>query len=152
MYGEKLKYLREEKELKQYELEPLLLLGKDMYGQYEREAQTIPIKHLLILCDFYDVSLDYIFSFTNIRQYKNNNNINSNIAILRLKDFRKENKLTQKKLAAILNASFTTISSYERGVVLIATNYLYTICKKYGISADYLLGKTNSPKYFHWYI
>jgi len=57
----------------------------------------------------------------------------------------KENKLTQEKLASILNVSRTTITEYERGTNIIATPFLYTICKNYNISADYLLGKINTP-------
>ena len=65
----------------------------------------------------------------------------------RLKDFRKENKITQKKLAQELNTSQSTIADYERGKNMIPTPFLYTICKKYNISADYLLGRINNPKY-----
>ena len=66
----------------------------------------------------------------------------------RLKEFRKENKITQDKLASILNTNQSVIANYERGRTIIATPFLYTICKKYNISADYLLGKINTPKYF----
>ena len=65
----------------------------------------------------------------------------------RLKEFRKNNKLTQSKLAVILNTTQSVIADYERGRYLIATPFLYTICKKYNISADYLLGKIDNPKY-----
>ena len=65
----------------------------------------------------------------------------------RLKEFRKENKLTQSKLATILNTAQPVITNYENGKHLIATPFLYTICKKYHISADYLLGKIDNPKY-----
>ncbi len=65
----------------------------------------------------------------------------------RLKEFRKENKLTQVKLAEILNIANGTIAEYERGTNIIATPFLYTICKNYNISADYLLGKIDEPKY-----
>ena len=66
----------------------------------------------------------------------------------RLKGFRKENNLNQSKLANFLNTTFSTISSYERGINVINTNYLFTICSKYHISADYLLGKIDEPKYY----
>ena len=149
MYSEKLKFLREQINYNQENISKLLDIDRSQYGHYEREYVSIPIKHLLTLCDFYNVSLDYIFSFTDIKQYKNSRKeIDFNIASQRLKEFRKDNKLTQKKLSNILNTSFTTISSYERGVNLIATNYLYDICKKYNISADYLLGKIDTPKSF----
>ena len=65
----------------------------------------------------------------------------------RLKEFRKENKLSQVKLSFLLNVAKGTIGNYETARSLIATPFLYTICKKYHISADYLLGKVDSPKY-----
>ena len=69
-----------------------------------------------------------------------------NLAEERLKDWRKKQKLTQTKLANALNTFHTVIVDYEHGKNLIATPFLYTICKKYHVSADYLLGKTNEPQ------
>ena len=146
-YGEKLKELREEKNLKIHDISYLLGFDKDTYGKYEREYTTIPIKHLLSLCNYYNVSIDYIFNFTNKKQYdklKSNTTYSSGS---RLKELRKENKLTQTKLAKILGCSYGTIAGYERERYLIATPFLYTICKKYHISADYLLGRIDEPKY-----
>lgn len=55
--------------------------------------------------------------------------------------------LSQIKLANILNTTHSMISDYENTKKLIATPFLYTICKKYNISADYLLGKIDTLKY-----
>ena len=41
----------------------------------------------------------------------------------------------------------SALANYERGRNVIATSFLYTICTRYNISADYLLGKINNPKY-----
>ena len=84
-----------------------------------------------------------IYSFS-LQNYKNVENI---IAGKRLKEFRKENKLTQEKLANILNTTFSNIAFYEKGRNLIAIPVLYEICKKYNISADYLLGRIDNPKF-----
>ena len=77
------------------------------------------------------------------------NDINNIKAGQRLKEFRKDNKITQLKLAQILNTNQSVIANYERGRTVIATPFLYSICKKYNISADYLLGKIDSPKYLN---
>ena len=69
----------------------------------------------------------------------------------RLKELRKEYNLTQNQLAKVINVATSTISDYERGINVIATPFLYQICKKYHISADYLLGKVNDPKYLKSY-
>ena len=98
--------------------------------------------------NYYNVSIDYLFDFQKLTNYPVSKGLaDKKLSGLRLKEFRKENKITQDKLAKILNASRSTIAEYERGTNLIATPFLYTICKKYSISADYLLGKIDEPKY-----
>lgn len=150
MYSNKLKKLRENKKLTQEAVADLLKIDRSQYGKYENEYAIIPLKYLNTLCNYFDCSLDYIFDFTNIQKYKTSvDHIDLQIAGQRLKEFRKENNLTQVKLATILNTVHPTITNYEKGKFLIATPFLYTICKKYHISADYLLGKIDSPKYLN---
>ncbi len=147
-YNERLKQLRERVGNNQKEVASILNIHKGLYSHYETEDYIMPIKHLNYLCNYFNVSIDYLFNLTDITNYKENNqNLNKELSGKRLKEFRKENKLTQTKLSQILNTAFSTISSYERGVNIIATPFLYTICKKYNISADYLLGRIDEPKY-----
>ncbi len=140
MYKEKLKYLREEKEITQEVIANYIGIHKGLYSQYETEYAIIPLKHLITICNYFKVSLDYIFNFNEINNYnKLNMKIDKEKIGQRLKEFRKSNKLTQVKLAEILNTTHSVIADYERGRYLIATPFLYTICKNYNISADYLL-------------
>jgi transcriptional regulator with XRE-family HTH domain len=148
MYNKRLKELRESNNLDLQDLSTLLNFEKDTYGKYEREYIIIPIKHLNTLCNYFDVSIDYIFGFTNKTNYNNyQKEIDTKKVSNRLKEFRKDNNLTQEKLAKLLNVVKGTIGNYESARALIATPFLYTICKKYNISADYLLGKVDEPKY-----
>ena len=134
--------LREKNELKQYEVANILNIYKGLYNQYETEYEIIPIKHLNTLCNYFHVSFDYLFNLTDQVNYKNTlENIDSIKAGTRLKNWRKENKLTQEKLASMLNMARSALANYERGRNIIATPFLYTICTKYKVSADYLLGK-----------
>ncbi|CDF11553.1 putative uncharacterized protein [Mycoplasma sp. CAG:776] len=142
-YGTILRELREEKNLSQADIALQLNIQGKVYSQYETEYTIIPIKHLIILSDYFNVSLDFILGFTKIKQYSKT----SNILKCRLKEFRKEHKLTQEKLAQFLNTTHSVIADYERNRYLIATPFLYQICRKYNISADYLLGKIDNPKY-----
>lgn len=147
-YKERLKSLRLEKNLTQKDTAEILNIYKGLYNQYETEYEIIPIKHLITLCDYFNVSIDYIFNFTNTPNYKDSQNgCDKVISGKRIQDFRKENKLTQKYLATKINTDNSNLSKYERGIRTIATPYLYDICKKYQVSADYLLGKTDNPKY-----
>ena len=147
MYGNKLKILRENKELTQTNLGNLLGITKEGYGQYEREYVIIPIKHLISLCNFFNVSLDYIFSFTDKSLNSEFKDVNLIEAGKRLKEFRKEQNITQEKLSKYLNTNRSLLSNYEKGIYLISTPFLYMICKKYKVSADYLLGRIDNPKY-----
>ena len=145
IYSNRLQALRERIGLTQAKAGQLINLDSGTYNNYEKEKILIPIKHLNVFSNYYDVSFDYLFNFTETKQYKNNNkNINLNISGERLKNFRKELKYTQAKLAEILNISRTTITEYENGHLLISLPNLYTICKKYKVSADYLLGKIDN--------
>ncbi len=144
----KLRELREQYNYSQDEIAKKIEISRVQYNQYENNYFTIPIKHLLNLCNFYNISIDYIFDMTELQNYKNiKKDVNKIEAGNRLKEFRKENKLTQTKLASILNTTFSSIAFNEKGRNLIATPFLYTICKKYNISADYLLGRIDNPKY-----
>ena len=148
MYGEKLKVLRERNGITQEKLGEYIGVTKQAFHHFEKEYTIIPIKHLNSICTYFNVSLDYMFGFTNKKQYDNwKKDIDLNVVKNRLKEFRKENKLSQEKLAAFLNVAKGTIGNYESCRSFIATPFLYTICKKYKISADYLLGKINNPKY-----
>ena len=149
-YNEILKELRTTKNLTQEELAKKLEINRVQYNQYENDYNTIPIKHLITIADYFQVSIDYILGFNKKMKY-NNQKIETNalIAGSRLKEVRKEKKITQQKLAKDLNTNQSVIANYERGRNFIATPFLYTICKKYNISADYLLGKTNYPKYLN---
>ena len=148
MYTKQLKFIREEKELSQKVLANILNIKENTYSEYETEYKIIPIKHLNKLCNYFKCSLDYIFGFTNKHNYNlTQNNINYQLQHLRLKELRKKYNLTQKKLANIINVAASTISDYETRDKCIATPFLYTICKKYNISADYLLGKIENPRY-----
>ena len=141
-YGEKLFQLKDRQGLTNVQLANLLNISDSLYSRYEKEKQTIPIKHLNTLCNYFDVSLDYIFGFTTEKIHNSNKkNINLELSSKRLKKLRKDNNITQIKLAEILNTDNSTISKYEKAKFPIATPYLYTICKKYNISADYLMGK-----------
>ena len=147
-YGINLKKLRERVGLTLTDTAKIIEVSDTLYSRYEKEKQTIPLKHLITLCNYFEVSLDYIFDFTDIKKYpKYRNNIDNLLMQKHLKEFRKDNKLTQEQLATILNTTHSVIADYERGRYLIATPFLYMICLKYKISADYLLGRIDKPKY-----
>ncbi len=147
-YGEILKTLRYKYQLTQNDIAAILNISKKTYSHYETQENILPIKHISTICNHFNISIDFLLGLTKNKTYDTNkNNIDKIEAGKRLKEFRKENKLTQTDLANILNTTFSSIAWNEKGRNLISTPFLYTICKKYNISADYLLGRIDNPKY-----
>lgn len=145
---ENLKKIRNENKLLQSEVAKILDIAESTYSHFESGDAIITIQRLNNFCNYFNTSIDYIFGNTKIKEYNNSkSNLDKDAFKNRFKDFRKENKLTQKKLSEELNIGISVISGYEIGRYTIATQFLYTICKKYHISADYLLGKIDEPKH-----
>lgn len=65
MYFQRLRDLREDKDLTQTAVANILGIKQTVYSRYERGFQNIPIEHLLTLADFYGTSTDYILGRTN---------------------------------------------------------------------------------------
>ena len=66
--------------------------------------------------------------------------------INRLKEIREDRDLFQKDVAKQLNIKQQQYSEYEIGKRLIPINYLNDLADFYGVSIDYLLGKTDERK------
>ena len=147
-YGIILKELRLDNNLTQKDVANILNIARQTYNHYEVQESIIPVKYLNVLANYYQVSIDYILGLTSTLVPSNNlEQIDFILSGNRLKEWRKDEKLTQTKLAEVLNTFHTVVVDYEKGRNLIATPFLYTICKKYHVSADYLLGRIDEPKY-----
>ncbi len=141
MYKDRIKFLRERYGYTQKNIADILKIDRGLYAQYEIEYSIIPIKHLIKIANYFKVSIDYIFSFTDKMEKVIPKEIDKKLSGKRIKELRKSLKLTQTEFVNHLNINQSTIAEYERGTNLIATYSLYSICKKYNISADYLLGR-----------
>ncbi len=58
-YLKRMRDLREDNDLTQTEVAKVLGTSQTMYARYERGANELPLRHLLALCRFYNVSADY---------------------------------------------------------------------------------------------
>ncbi len=62
-----------------------------------------------------------------------------------LKQLRHQKGILQKELAAVLHCSVGTISNYEAGIHNPDLDTLVTLADYYGVSTDYLLGRSAIP-------
>lgn len=64
MYYQRLRDLREDKDLKQKEVAYFLKIDQRVYSNYETGKREIPTRFVVMLSDFYNVSTDYILGKT----------------------------------------------------------------------------------------
>lgn len=65
--AERIKELRELKEITQTELARSLLIGRSTMSEYENGVKQPPVDVLIKMADFFGVSLDYLAGRTNIK-------------------------------------------------------------------------------------
>ena len=63
-YVKKIRDVREDHDKTQQEIADYLGTSQTMYARYERGANELPIRHLMMLCKYYGVSADYILGLT----------------------------------------------------------------------------------------
>lgn len=63
-YTERLKWIRDCKNITQKELAKALGIKQQQYARYEKGINIMPISYLPTICQFLDVSADYILGLT----------------------------------------------------------------------------------------
>ena len=63
-YMNRLRALREDNDLTQAQVAQVLGTSQTMYARYERGANELPLRHLVTLCRFYNVSSDFILGIS----------------------------------------------------------------------------------------
>ena len=122
-------------------------ISKKTLSNYVNGDAYIPLNHLNKLSNLFDVSIDYLLGLTERETYKDNIKIDSLDPVSigqRLKETRKNLKVSQEQVAHIIGVNKSSISRYEHGETLILTICLYTFCQKYNISSDYIIGKNKN--------
>jgi len=64
----------------------------------------------------------------------------------RIKDLREDRDLKQRELAQMLRISRSAYSAYENGANAVPLEVLCALADFYGVSVDYLLGRTDEKK------
>lgn len=137
MYFKRIKEIRLKLKKTQKEIADELKVSRSLYCKWENGSNTIPLKKLNDLCNYYNINIDYITGISNKKIYiENRKNIDKKIVGNNIKYIRKQNNITQIELSKLLNTTQSTISAYESGEVLILMIYLYKIARKYKCSID----------------
>ena len=66
-YNQRIRELRENNFLTQQKIAHILHIGQRTYADYESGKTRIPIDNIMILAQFYNVSMDYITGASDIK-------------------------------------------------------------------------------------
>ena len=143
----KLHYLRIEQKLKQEDLCLKLNIKRATYANWESARVEIPLEKLDLIANFYNIGIDYLFNFYTEKSNIEYKPMNFNKLSENLKNFKEKNHLKLESLAIDAGTTVSTISAYLNDKNKNLTTYLYNICQKNNLSADYLLGKVDNPIY-----
>lgn len=141
MIAERLKDIRIENDLTQAQMANILNTTQTSYNRWENNVELISLKKLTNVCNYFNTSLDYIIGITRNNIGNGKHDLDYKVVGNNIRIFRKENNLSQKDLAILLNTSQSTISAYEAGKTIILTAFALEIVKKYNISLDWLCGR-----------
>lgn len=59
-YIDIIRELREDRDLTQTQIAEVLGTTQQVYSRYEKGENEIPVRHIITLCKFYNISADYI--------------------------------------------------------------------------------------------
>lgn len=147
MNFERIKEIREFEELTQQKMADLLKIKRSAYSLWELNINTIPLIKLNQFCNTFKISMDYIVGLSDIKYCDlRYNEINMTDIGKKLKQTRKGLKITQEKLAKLLNTTHSAISAYENGITIIPTLFLIEIAKISNTSLNWFCNKTESKE------
>lgn len=63
-YFEVIRELREDNDLTQQEIADILGTTQQVYSRYEKGINEMPVRHIITLCKYYNISADYILGLT----------------------------------------------------------------------------------------
>ncbi|MBQ6420672.1 MAG: helix-turn-helix transcriptional regulator [Clostridia bacterium] len=61
-----------------------------------------------------------------------------------IRELREDHDLSQRDIAKLLGTTQQVYSRYEKGINEMPVRHIITLCKFYKVSADYILGLSNS--------
>ncbi len=142
MINERILDIREDADINQTEMAEILKTSQSNYSRWENGTEFIPLKKLNLLCNYFNVSMDYVVGITRDSSEASKKSLSTKIIGNNLKRLRKEKGITQTDLAEFLNTTQSTISAYESGKTILLTAFALQIVKKYKVSLDWLCGRT----------
>lgn len=118
----------------QTELGYVLGIHKSTISGWENGYSIIPLKKLITFCNLYNFSPDFVCGLSRSNKNIYKLTLNKKVIGNKLTIIRKSLGLTQQQIADECSISQPTYNTYEKGLYLVSTMTVYTICKNHNIS------------------
>lgn len=142
MNTDRIKNIRDEREITQNEISNMLGCTRSAYSLWEINKNTIPLYYLNKLSNILNINIDYLVDLSDDKiVYFNKTDINRQELGKRIKQARKEINYTQEKMASKLNTTHSVISAYESGKTAVPTLFMIEIAKITNKSLNWFLSK-----------
>lgn len=139
--------LRLDSEKSQGEIAEVLNVKRNTYSKWENYINDMSLEKSNVLANYYQTSLDYLLGLSHKRNYiPETTDINYQLLSDRILQLRKERKITQEELSNKLGFTQRAYAYYENGERVPKTLKLLVIAQFYGVSADYLVGRSDDRK------
>ena len=144
----RLKDLREDKDLRQKDIAEILNEDRTTIAHYENGDIPLSIDKLCKLADYYNGSTDYIMFLTDEEKIKDEIKIDTNVKVIktRIRQLRRIHNFNQEYLANLIGIKQSAFSFYEQGARNMLVNDLIVFCDLFKVSLDFMLFKTNNPE------
>jgi len=136
--AKQLKEARKSRGLTQEQVAEALKVSVGTISGYERGYRRPDPDMIVQLADLYDVSTDYILGRHTVTQ--------TNVFGQKIKEMRISKELTPDALSKSLDISSDILTSYEAGTRTPDLYIAEKLATYFGVSVDYLLGRTDNPK------
>ena len=138
MIFERLKERRKYEGYTQQEVANILNVQRATYAGWETGKDIMPLRQFFKLSNSYQLSLDYLTGLNDdeSKVVSKTKFIDLDQVAERMKNFRKEQHLTQKQVADALQTTQSNIHKYETGKCLITTMYALEFSKHFSYPLD----------------
>lgn len=144
----KFREIRDDLELKQYDVADKIGLSRGGYANIESETANIKLKDFLKYCNEFNCTMNYVANLTDVnRSYTlvRIEKLDKTIISERLSILEKEQRKEAQDIAKFLGIAKSTYSNYKnvKKDNMIQTLMLKKLSQEYGYTMDWLIGRSD---------
>ncbi len=146
MLGDKIKELRENKNLTQSQLSKILGVSPSTIGMWEQNRRSPDNESLKKIADLFDVSIDSLLGRSEYVYYNSLTKDSNLQSKNKIKELRQAKGWTQDELADKLHVKRAAISKYESSKIPLTADTIRKLSEIFNKSTDYILGLTDDKE------